>query len=85
MEVFYLRFYGVLRPRKWFTEVTGIRCRDEILHPIVKLFAGAIATELDDSARQHMANIVNQYDEANTIAKIERTLRSPDHNPIDHF
>lgn len=51
----------------------------------MKLFAGAIATESDDSARQHMANIVNQYDEANTIAKIERTLRSPDHNPIDHF
>lgn len=75
--------YRVMRPQKWFFEVTGIRCKDESLHPIVKPFARTIDTDLDD-AMQHIPNIVNQYDEAKTIAKMKRPSTSPDLNPIFH-
>lgn len=63
--------YRVMRPQKWFFEVMGIRCKDESLHPIVQPFTRSIDTDLDD-AMQHIPNIVNQYDEATTIAKMKR-------------
>lgn len=80
---FNLRFQGVIRLFKWFFEVRGIRCKNKILHLIVKTFGGTIDTDLDD-AMQHIANIVNQYNEGKTIAKMKRPSKSPDLNPINH-
>lgn len=70
-----------MRPQKWCFNVTGIRCKNENLHTIVKLFAATIDTDLD---LDHIPNIVNQYDEAKTIAKMKRPSTSPDRNPIYH-
>ena len=67
--------------------LTGIRYRDEILHPIVRPFAGAMGAEfllMDDNARPHRANIVNQYLEAETIERMDWPSKSPDLNPIEH-
>lgn len=49
----------------------------------MKPFGGTIDTDLDD-AMQHIATIVNQYDEAKTTAKMKRPSKSPDLNPINH-
>jgi hypothetical protein len=44
--------------------LTCIRYRDEILAPIVRLYAGAIGDDfilMDDNARPHRARIGNEY------------------------
>jgi hypothetical protein len=44
--------------------LTGIRYRDEIHAPIVRLYAGAIGDDfilMDDNARPHRASIDNEY------------------------
>jgi hypothetical protein len=44
--------------------LTGIRYRDEILAPIVILYAGAIDNDfilMDDNATHHRARIVHEY------------------------
>jgi hypothetical protein len=41
--------------------LTGVRYRDEVLHPIVRPFAGAIGEDfvlMDDNARPHRARVV---------------------------
>lgn len=53
--------------------LTGIRYRGEILHPIVRPFAGVKGTEfvlMDDNTRPQISNIVNQYLEADTIERM---------------
>jgi hypothetical protein len=52
----------------------GIKYREEIIHPIVRQFAGAMGVEfvlMDDNARPYRANIVNHHSEATTIGKME--------------
>ena len=65
--------------------LTVIRYRDEILHPIVRPFAGAVGDDfilMDDNARPHMALVVNDYLEAETIAHMEWPNPSPDLKPM---
>ena len=62
--------------------MTGIRYRDEILSPIVRLYASAIGDDfilMDDNAR-----IVNEYLQQETIERIDWAAKSPDLNPIEH-
>ena len=54
--------------------VTEVRCRDEILHPIVRPYAGAIGPAfilMDDNARPHRAKVVDQYLETESIERME--------------
>jgi transposase len=65
----------------------GIRYRDEILAPIVRLYAGAIGDDLilmDDNARPHRARIVNEYLQQEPIERMYWPAKSPDLNPIEH-
>ena len=67
--------------------LTGVRYRDEILHPIVRPYAGAIGPNfilMDDNARPHRAIVVNDYLEAESIERMEWPAKSPDCNPIEH-
>ena len=44
------------RPHRLVRALTGVRYRDEILHPIMRPFAGAIGDDfilIDDNARPH--------------------------------
>jgi hypothetical protein len=50
--------------------LTGIRYRDEILAPIVRLYAGENGNDfilMDDNATPHRARIVNEYLQQETI------------------
>lgn len=67
--------------------LTGERYRDEILDAHVRLYAGAIGENfvlMDDNARPHTANVVQQYLRAQGIERMDWPARSPDLNPIEH-
>ena len=67
--------------------LTGVRYRDEILHPIVRPYAGACGPGfimMDDNARPHRARVVDQYLEQEGIERMDWPARSPDLNPIEH-
>ena len=64
--------------------LTGVRYRDEILHPIVRLYAGAIIILMDDNARPHRDCVVNDYLRTETIESMDWSSLSPDLNPIEH-
>ena len=67
--------------------LTCIRYRDEILAPIVRLYAGAIGDDfilMDDNARPHRARIGNEYLQRETIEGMDWPAKSPDLNPIEH-
>jgi transposase len=67
--------------------LTAQRYRDEILEPYVRLFRGAIGPEfifMDDNARPHRAQLVNEFIEGEDIQRMEWPARSPDLNPIEH-
>ena len=67
--------------------MNAVRYRDEVLHPIVRPYAGAIGPDfilVDDNARPHRARIVNQYLQNEGIECLEWPARSPDLNPIEH-
>ncbi|GFV23654.1 transposable element Tcb1 transposase [Trichonephila clavipes] len=69
-----------LRIFKWGS-VTAIRYRDEVLKPIVRLYAAAVGPTfvlMDDNARPHRADIVNDYLESEGIARMAWTAYSPD-------
>jgi hypothetical protein len=54
--------------------LSGVRYRDEILHPIVKPYAGAVGDGfilMDDNARPHRARVVTDYLENETIERME--------------
>jgi hypothetical protein len=59
--------------------LTCIRYRDEILAPIVRLYAGAIGDDfilMDDNARPHRARIGNEYFQQETPRFICEKYRS---------
>ncbi|GBO16452.1 hypothetical protein AVEN_189789-1 [Araneus ventricosus] len=61
--------------------VTGVRYRDEILEPYVRLFRGAVGPEfilMDDNARPHRALLVNEFLESGDIRRMDWPTRSPD-------
>ncbi|GBO21647.1 hypothetical protein AVEN_201799-1 [Araneus ventricosus] len=67
--------------------VTGVRNRDEILEPYVRLFRGAVGPELilmDDNARPRRALLVDEFPESGDIRQMDWPARSPDINPIEH-
>ncbi|GFY18765.1 transposable element Tcb1 transposase [Trichonephila clavipes] len=61
--------------------------RDIILEQHVRLFRGAINAEflfMDDNARPHPANIVDQCLQSEDITRMDWPAYSPDLNPIEH-
>ena len=64
--------------------LSGVRYRDEILHPIVRPYPGAVGDGfilMDDNGRHHRAR---DYLENETIERMEWPSCSPDMNPIEH-
>ncbi|GFT50591.1 transposable element Tcb1 transposase [Trichonephila clavipes] len=66
--------------------VTAVRYRDEVLEPNVRLYAAAVDHTfvlMNDYARPHRADIVNDYLESEGIARMAWPAYSPDRNPIE--
>lgn len=67
--------------------LTGQTYRDRILEPYVRLFRGGFGPNfifMDDNARPHRANLVDEYLESEDITRMDWPARSPDLNPIEH-
>ncbi|GFY11742.1 transposable element Tcb1 transposase [Trichonephila clavipes] len=67
--------------------MTGHIYRDVILEQHVRLFRGAMGAELlfmDDNARPHRANIVDECLQSEDITRMDWPAYSPDLNPIEH-
>ena len=67
--------------------VTAQICRDDILDPIVRPYAGAVGDSFilqDDNARPHRARLMEDYFREATIVHMGWPARSPDLNPIEH-
>ncbi|GFY02304.1 transposable element Tcb2 transposase [Trichonephila clavipes] len=67
--------------------LTARRYRDEILRPIVVLYAAEIGDDfilMDDNYRPHRANLVEDFLFEEGIVRMEWPACSPDMNPIEH-
>ncbi|GFX76866.1 transposable element Tcb1 transposase [Trichonephila clavipes] len=67
--------------------MTGHIYRDVILEQHVRLFRGAMGAEflfMDDKARPHRANIVDECLQSEDITRMDWPAYSPDLNPIEH-
>ncbi|GFX00206.1 transposable element Tcb2 transposase [Trichonephila clavipes] len=67
--------------------MTGQIYRDVILEQHVRLFPGAMGAKflfMDDNARHHRANIVDECLQSDDITPIDWPAYSPDLNPIEH-
>ncbi|GFX94703.1 transposable element Tcb1 transposase [Trichonephila clavipes] len=67
--------------------MTGHIYQDVILEPHVRLFRGAMGAEflfMDDNARLHRANIVDECVQSEDINRMDWPTYSPDLNPIEH-
>ncbi|GFX18523.1 transposable element Tcb1 transposase [Trichonephila clavipes] len=67
--------------------MTGHIYRDVILEQHVYLFRGAMGVEflfIDDNARPHRANIVDECLQSDDITRMDWPAYSPDLNPIEH-
>ncbi|GFY22295.1 transposable element Tcb2 transposase [Trichonephila clavipes] len=72
---------------KW-DSVRAVRHRDEVLEPIVRLYAAAVGPTfvlMDDNARPYRTDIVDDYLESEGIARMAWPAYSPDLNPIGNF
>ncbi|GBN24069.1 hypothetical protein AVEN_27890-1 [Araneus ventricosus] len=59
--------------------VTGVRYRDEILEPYVRIFRGAVDPEfilMVDNAGPHRALLVNEFLESEDICRMDCPARS---------
>ncbi|GFX44155.1 transposable element Tcb1 transposase [Trichonephila clavipes] len=68
--------------------VTAVRYRDEVLEPIVRLYATAVGPTfvlIDDNARPNRADIVDDYLESEGIARMAWPTYSPHLNPIENL
>ncbi|GBN06131.1 hypothetical protein AVEN_222593-1 [Araneus ventricosus] len=68
--------------------VTAVRYRNEVLNPIVKLYAAAVGPSfvlMDDNASPHTAAIVDDFLESEGIARMEWPAYSPDLNRIENL
>ncbi|GFX85893.1 transposable element Tcb1 transposase [Trichonephila clavipes] len=67
--------------------VTAVRYRDEVLEPILRLNAAAVGPTfvlMDDNARPHRADIVDDYLENERVLRITWPACSSDLNPIEN-
>ncbi|GFX11254.1 transposable element Tc3 transposase [Trichonephila clavipes] len=67
--------------------MTGHIYRDVILEQHVRLFRGDTCAEflsMDDNARPHRANIVDECLQSEDITRMDWPAYSPDLNPIEH-
>ncbi|GFW09030.1 transposable element Tcb1 transposase [Trichonephila clavipes] len=67
--------------------MTGHIYRDVILEQHVRLFRGTMGAEflfMDDNARPHRANIVDECLQSEDITRMDCPACSPDLNPIEH-
>ncbi|GFU74401.1 transposable element Tcb1 transposase [Trichonephila clavipes] len=67
--------------------MTGYIYRDFILEQHVRLFRGAMGAEflfMDDNARRHGSNIVNEFLQSEDITHMDWPVYSPNLNPIEH-
>ena len=65
--------------------VMAVQYRDEVLEPIVRLYAAAVGPTfvlMDDNAHPHRAAIVNDYLESEGIVHMAWPAYSPILNPI---
>ncbi|GFW70498.1 transposable element Tcb1 transposase [Trichonephila clavipes] len=68
--------------------MTGHIYRDVILEQHVRLFRGAMGAEflfMDENARPHRANIVDECLQSEDITRMDWPAYSPDLNPIEHL
>ncbi|GFV31547.1 elongation factor 2 [Trichonephila clavipes] len=68
--------------------VTAVRYRDEVLEPIVRLYAAAVGPTfilMDDNARPHRTDIVEDNLEGEGIARMTWPVYSPDLNSIENL
>ena len=66
--------------------LTSVSYRDEILHHIVRPYAGACGPGfimMNDNARPHRARVVDQYLEQEGIDRMDWPARSPDLKVIE--
>ncbi|GBM70274.1 hypothetical protein AVEN_63921-1 [Araneus ventricosus] len=63
--------------------VTGVRYRDEILEPYVRLLAPEFIL-MDGNARPHRALLVDEFLESEDIRRMDWPARYPYLNPIEH-
>ncbi|GFX28062.1 transposable element Tcb2 transposase [Trichonephila clavipes] len=67
--------------------MTGSIYREVILEQHVRLVRGAMGAEflfMDDNARPHRANIVDECLPSEDITRMDWPAYSPDLNPIEH-
>ncbi|GFW98880.1 transposable element Tcb1 transposase [Trichonephila clavipes] len=67
--------------------MTGHIYQDVFLEQHVRLFRGAMGSEflfMDDNARPHRVNIVDQCLQSEDITRMDWPAYSPDLNPIEH-
>ncbi|GFU18190.1 glutathione S-transferase 1, isoform C [Trichonephila clavipes] len=60
--------------------VTGVRYREEVLEPYVRLFRGACSSEfilMDDNVRPHRALLVDEFLESEDIRRMDCPAKSP--------
>ena len=68
--------------------MTAVRYRDEVLEPIVRLYAAAVSPAfvlMDDNARPHRAALVDDYLDGEGVALMEWQTYSPNHNAIENL
>ncbi|KAI4903486.1 hypothetical protein NFI96_009665, partial [Prochilodus magdalenae] len=68
--------------------LTAIRDQDEILGPLVRLYAGAVGPGfllVQNNARPHVARVCRQFLENEGIDTMDWPTGSPDLNPIEHL
>ncbi|GFW35334.1 transposable element Tcb1 transposase [Trichonephila clavipes] len=69
------------------SDIKGHIYRDIILEQHVCLFRGAMGAEclfIDDNARPHSANTVDECLQSDDITRMDWLAYSPDLNPIEH-
>ncbi|GFX80381.1 transposable element Tcb1 transposase [Trichonephila clavipes] len=72
----------------WSQMTSAVQYRDEVLEPIVRLYAAAvdpIFVLMDDNARPHRADIVDDCLESERITCMAWPAYSPDLNPNENF
>ncbi|GFT32630.1 transposable element Tcb1 transposase [Trichonephila clavipes] len=85
------REHALRIPQQWscvmFSDESSLIYRDVILEQHVRLFRGTMGAALlfmDDNARPHRANIVDEWLQSEDITRMDWPAYSPDLNPTEH-